>query len=84
MRTKESVNRGKQLRFIRILRGLTQIKLCKETKGLSQANLSRFEEGWDNVISDDLLEKIMEKLNFPIGFLDRKSPQFDFLGRKTA
>jgi len=67
---KKSVNKGKQLKFAREYRGHTQVGLCKEIKGLSQGNLSRFEKGFEGAVNDDKLVEIMELLNFPVSFLD--------------
>lgn len=69
---RKSVNRGSQLRFVREYRGYTQSKLCKEIKGLSQANLSKYENGFEGMIKDDKVDKIMKHLNWNIEWLDVK------------
>ena len=58
----------KQLTFAREYRGLTQSELASKIKGLSQPNLSKFEKGLQT-LSDDLVEKIMDYLEFPMSFL---------------
>ena len=63
--------KNNQLTFAREYRQLTQTALSKMIKGLSQSNLSKFEKGLDT-LSDDLLYRIMDALNFPIDFLDIK------------
>tara|TARA_R110000803_G_C11790441_1_gene297957 strand:- start:315 stop:560 length:246 start_codon:yes stop_codon:yes gene_type:complete len=69
---RKSVNKGLQLRFVREYRGYTQSKLCKEIKGLSQANLSKFENGFDGMLKDDKVAEIMKHLNWNLDWLDRK------------
>ena len=71
---RKSVNRGRQLRFAREYRGYTQSKLCKEIKGLSQANLSKYENGFEGMLKDDKVAEIMKHLNWTIKWLDVKSP----------
>lgn len=66
-----SINKGKQLRFVREYRGYTQSELCKEIKGLSQANLSKYENGFEGMLKDEKVEQIMKHMNWPISFLDR-------------
>lgn len=61
--------KNQQLTFAREYRGLTQTELASKINGLSQSNLSRFEKGLDT-LSEDLIERIMKVLDFPIGFLD--------------
>ncbi|WGU68239.1 helix-turn-helix transcriptional regulator [Capnocytophaga canimorsus] len=63
-------NRGRQLKFAREYRGITQSKLAKSVKGLSQSNLSKYEKGLGG-ISEGTLQKTMEVLNFPMSFLDK-------------
>jgi len=75
--TKESINRGRQLKFVRTYRGITQSDLCKKVNGLSQENLSRFEAGF-NTISNEKVEIIMSVLDWPLSFLERKYPNYDF------
>ena len=50
-------------------RGFSQSKLCKEIKGLSQPNLSRFLKGYINSLSIDKLKEIMLYLEFPFEFI---------------
>ena len=61
----------KQLTFAREYRGYSQTELAESIKGLSQSNLSRFEKGF-GVLSDDIQKKIIEYLNFPEEFFNRK------------
>ena len=61
----------KQLTFAREYRGYSQTELADSIKGLSQSNLSRFEKGF-GVLSDDIQRKIIEYLNFPEEFFNRK------------
>lgn len=61
----------KQLIFAREYRGLSQDRLSKSIKGLSQPNLSKFEKGL-GTLSVDIQEKIMQKLDFPLEFFERK------------
>lgn len=61
--------KSKQLTFARQYRGYTQTELAKAVDGLSQSNLSKFEKGLGS-LSDSVLKRVMEKLGFPIGFLD--------------
>lgn len=67
--TKQSINRGRQLQFAREYRQYSQTKLAKAIDGLSQANISKFEGGF-NTISNDQLVNIMELLNFPLQFME--------------
>lgn len=60
----------KQLTFAREYRGYTQTELAKQISGLSQSNLSKFEKGI-SILSDELVEKIINFLNFPIGFFNK-------------
>lgn len=62
---------NKQLTFAREYRGYSQTELADSIKGLSQSNLSRFEKGF-GVLSDDIQRKIIEYLNFPEEFFNRK------------
>ena len=50
-------------------RGITQSKLCKEVKGISQPNLSKFLNGYFGCLSEEKLKIIMEYLEFPFEFL---------------
>lgn len=61
----------KQLTFAREYRGYSQTELAESIKGLSQSNLSKFEKGF-GVLSDDIQKKIIEYLNFPDDFFNRK------------
>ena len=71
---RKSVNRGRQLRFVREYRGYTQSKLCEEIKGLSQANLSKYENGFEGMLKDDKVAEIMKYLNWTVSWLDVKTP----------
>lgn len=59
-----------QLTFAREYRGFSQTDLSSMIEGLSQPNLSKFEKGFDT-LSNDLIEKIMKRLDFPIEFLSK-------------
>lgn len=61
----------RQLTFARELRGYSQTDLSSSIKGLSQSNLSKFEKGL-SVLSEDVQKKIINFLNFPVDFFDRK------------
>lgn len=61
----------RQLTFARELRGYSQTDLSSSIKGLSQSNLSKFEKGL-SVLSEDIQKKIIEFLNFPVEFFDKK------------
>lgn len=71
---KKSINRGKQLKLAREYRGLSQIELVSKVKGLSQSNLSKYEKGFDRVISAEILKEIMSVLKWPLGWLDEPHP----------
>ena len=60
-----------QLILAREYRGLTQTELSKAVQGLSQSNLSKFEKGLGG-LSDEILEKIFNVLEFPKEFFERK------------
>lgn len=60
-----------QLTLAREYRGWTQTKLSEAVQGLSQSNLSKFEKGLGG-LSDEILEKIFNVLQFPKGFFERK------------
>ena len=60
-----------QLTLAREYRGLTQTELSKAVQGLSQSNLSKFEKGLGG-LSDELLGKIFDTLNFPKEFFTKK------------
>ncbi len=59
----------RQLTFAREYRGLTQTELASRIPGLSQSNLSKFEKGLQT-LSDELLTRILNHLNFPLSFLE--------------
>lgn len=61
--------KNKQLTLAREYRGLTQTALAAKISGLSQSNLSKFEKGLET-LSEDVLIRIMDTLNFPVSFLD--------------
>lgn len=61
----------KQLTFAREFRGYSQSELAASISGLSQSNLSKFEKGF-GTISEDLQNKIIEFLHFPVAFFDKK------------
>lgn len=61
----------KQLTFAREYRGFSQTELAKAIRGLSQSNLSKFEKGF-GVLSEELQNRIIDFLNFPIAFFNRK------------
>lgn len=61
----------RQLTFARELRGYSQTDLSNSIKGLSQSNLSKFEKGL-SILSEEVQKKIIEFLNFPVEFFDRK------------
>jgi Zn-dependent peptidase ImmA (M78 family) len=61
----------KQFVFAREFRGYTQTEFSKSIDGLSQSNLSKFEKGFD-VLSDKTIDKMIEKLEFPRNFFNKK------------
>lgn len=61
----------RQLTFAREIRGLSQTDLSNSISGLSQSNLSKFEKGL-SVLSEEIQLKIIEFLDFPITFFERK------------
>lgn len=61
--------KNQQLTFAREYRGLTQTALAAKVPGLSQSNLSKFEKGLET-LSEELINKIMNTLDFPVSFLD--------------
>lgn len=65
----KNLNRGLQLKLAREFRGFSQKELCNQIDGLSQSNLSKFEQGMATISKDKLIA-IMGKLNFPITWLD--------------
>jgi transcriptional regulator with XRE-family HTH domain len=50
-------------------RGVSQTKLCRDIKGLSQPNLSKFLKRYYATISEEKLKEIMKYLDFPFDFL---------------
>jgi Zn-dependent peptidase ImmA (M78 family)/DNA-binding XRE family transcriptional regulator len=60
----------RQLTFAREYRGYSQSDLARNIPGLSQSNLSKFEKGI-NTLSDELLRRIIDFLNFPVAFFDK-------------
>lgn len=65
----------KQLVFAREYRGYSQTELAEKIKGLSQSNLSKHEKGID-ILSDEILLKIIECLNFPVDFFTKRISNF--------
>ncbi len=61
----------KQLTFAREFRGYSQTELSSKIQGLSQSNLSKFEKGL-GVLSEELQKKIIDFLDFPDEFFNRK------------
>lgn len=61
--------KSKQLIFAREYRGFTQKALSAAVSGLSQSNLSKYENGAET-LSDETVERVMAKLGFPTKFLD--------------
>lgn len=61
--------KGRQLTFAREYRGYTQKALAAAIHGLSQSNLSKFERGME-ILSDDVLRRVMDFLGFPMAFLE--------------
>lgn len=63
----------KQVIFAREYRGYTQTDLAKHVDGLSQSNLSKFEKGLgENLISEEVFERIFSFLDFPNEFFRLK------------
>lgn len=62
---------NKQLTFAREYRGYTQTELAGNINGLSQSNLSKFEKGF-GILSDSVQDRIIEFLDFPKDFFQRK------------
>lgn len=75
---KRSINRGRQLRFAREYRCITQSNLCCNIKGLSKSNLDKFEKGFDS-LSDEMVERIMRFLEWPVQWIDKEPIKIDFL-----
>ena len=61
----------KQLIFAREYRGYSQTELSEKINGLSQSNLSKFEKGF-GLLSEEIIGKIIQFLNFPDDFFNRK------------
>jgi transcriptional regulator with XRE-family HTH domain len=74
---KQTLNRANQLIFARHYRQYTQTELASKINGLSQSQLSKYERGFGN-LSDEKLKEIIEFLNFPFEFLDRKITDYEF------
>ena len=72
---KSTINRGKQLRFVREYRGYDQKKLCDKIPGLSQSNLSKYEHGLSGMIQDDKVKEVMKFLNWPYEWLNVNHPE---------
>lgn len=62
---------NRQLTFAREYRGYSQTELADSIEGLSQSNLSKFEKGF-GVLSNELILKIIEFLDFPSEFFEKK------------
>lgn len=65
----------KQLVIAREYREYSQTELANKIKGLSQSNLSKFEKGI-GILSEEILLKIFEYLNFPAAFFTRTISNF--------
>ncbi len=65
----------RQITFAREYRGYSQSDLSSNIKGLSQPNLSKHEKGF-NVLSEDMVIKIMEYLRFPKEWLYKNISNF--------
>lgn len=65
----------KQIAFAREFRGYSQSGLSSQIQGLSQSNLSKFEKGF-NTLSEELIFKIIDFLDFPIGWLNQNVSNF--------
>lgn len=74
MMNRDSVNRGRQLRFAREYRGYTQTQLCKEL-GLSQSALSKHERGFEGLLTTEKEEEIMKFFDWPMNWLDVYYPR---------
>ena len=61
----------KQFVFAREYRGYNQTELSNYIEGLSQSNLSKFEKGL-GILSENVIDKIIEFLDFPRDFFNRK------------
>ncbi len=65
-------NRGVQLKFARNWRGYSQTELAKKIKGVSQNDISKFENGKPSKIDENKIQEIMSLLNFPLRFLEKR------------
>lgn len=65
----------KQLIIAREYREYCQTELASNIKGLSQSNLSKYEKGIE-ILSDEILLKIISFLNFPAEFFARTISNF--------
>ena len=61
----------RQLTFAREYRGYSQTELADSITGLAQSNLSKFEKGF-GVLSNEIQMKIIDFLDFPVEFFDKK------------
>jgi Zn-dependent peptidase ImmA (M78 family)/DNA-binding XRE family transcriptional regulator len=61
----------RQLIFAREYRKYSQTDLASQINGLSQSNLSKFEKGV-STLSDEMIEKIMNFLDFPKEFFEKR------------
>ena len=61
--------RSSQLKLAREYRGTTQAELARMSN-IAQSDISKYEKGYP-VLSDEKLKRIMSVLGFPITFLDR-------------
>ncbi len=62
----------KQIIFAREYRGYSQTELASKIVGLSQSNLSKYEKGI-GPLSTDVLNRIIDFLDFQLTFMRRKS-----------
>lgn len=65
----------KQITFAREYRGYSQSNLASSISGLSQPNLSKHEKGFD-VLSEEMVFKIIDYLRFPKGWLFKNISNF--------
>jgi len=69
--TKESINKGKQLRFAREYRGYLSVFEFAKKAEISPSRLSRFERGFKTYsLTNKEIERAMKFLDFPTEFLD--------------
>ncbi len=76
----ETRRQGQQLKLAREYRGCSQSELCKNIKGLSQPNLSKFEKGQIN-LSEKVKRDIMEFLKWPFDFLYEKVSDIEIISK---